>query len=48
MEKSTKEYTGYIEKPKYIDGELVKAVDVVVDELIGKPYKQKIETIASI
>ena len=46
MSESTKNYTGYVEKPKYIDGELIKAVDVVVDELIGKPYKQKIETIA--
>lgn len=46
MDKSTKIDTGYVEKPKYIDSELIKAVDVVVDELIGSPYKQKIETIA--
>jgi hypothetical protein len=37
---------GYVEKPTYINGELVRAVDVVVDELIGKPIKLKIETIA--
>lgn len=45
MAEPTKKYTGYIEKPKYINGELIKAVDVVVDELIGKPYKDKIETV---
>lgn len=46
MAETTKKYTGYVEKPKYINGELVKAVDVVVDELIGKAYKQKELTIA--
>lgn len=33
------EITGRIEKPKYNEEELVKAVDTVVDELIGPPKK---------
>jgi len=33
------EITGRIEKPKYNEQELVKAVDTVVDELIGPPKK---------
>jgi len=35
------ELTGRIEKPKYNEEELVKAVDTVVDELIGPPKKVK-------
>jgi len=46
MSDTTQKYTGWIEKPKYINGELVKAVDVVVDELISKKQKDKILTIA--
>ena len=46
MPNTTQKYTGWIEKPKYINGELVKAVDVVVDELINKKPKDKILTIA--
>jgi hypothetical protein len=46
MSDTTQKYTGWIEKPKYINGELVKAVDVVVDELINKKPKDKIITIA--
>jgi len=33
--------SGYIEKPTYLEDELTKAVDVVVDELIKPPPKQK-------
>jgi len=36
---------GYLEKPKYIDGELVKAIDVNVVELIKLPPKDKPETV---
>jgi len=35
------ELTGRIEKPKYTEEELVKAVDTEVDELIGPPKKEK-------
>ena len=35
------EQIGKIEKPKYNEAELVKAVDTVVDELIGPPKKVK-------
>ena len=32
---------GRIEKPTYIESELIKAIDIVVDELISPPPKQK-------
>ena len=35
------ELTGRIEKPKYNEEQLVKAVDTKVDELIGPPKKEK-------
>jgi len=37
---------GNIEKPIYIEDELTKAVDVIVDELIKTPPTEKLETIA--
>jgi len=36
-----KAVSGYLEKPKYLEDELTKAVDVKVDELINKPPKTK-------
>lgn len=36
---------GYIEKPIYIEDALTKAIDIVVDELISLPPKEKLETI---
>lgn len=36
---------GYVERPVYNQEQLVKAVDVVVDELIGKPEKQGPEVV---
>ena len=35
------ETSGYLEKPKYNENELVKAIDVKVDELIKKKKKKK-------
>ena len=35
------EQVGRIEKPKYDEEQLIKSVDVEVDELIGKPKKPK-------
>ena len=35
------ETSGYLEKPKYNEDELVKAIDVKVDELIKKPKKER-------
>ena len=37
--------SGYIEKPTYLEDELIRAVDVEVDELISPPPKQKPPTV---
>lgn len=37
--------SGYIEKPTYLEDELMRAVDVEVDELIKAPPKQKSPTV---
>ena len=39
MDELIKGMQGYIEKPKYIQSELVKAIDTDVDELISAPKK---------
>ena len=36
------EQVGRIEKPKYDEEQLIKSVDVEVDELIGKPKNQNL------
>ena len=45
IEQKEKAVSGYLEKPIYLEDELIKSVDVKIDELISAPPKEGPETV---